>query len=103
MDSYYNVLRLKSKDFTSTQEDLREEKMATPSSILAWEILWTEESGRLQSMGLKRGTEHTRSFSATYLPRDMAQVIGFLSFFLRLVKWRNSLNSYMAEEQLEPN
>ena len=38
MDSYYNVLRLKSKDFTSTQEDPREEKMATPPpppSILA--------------------------------------------------------------------
>ena len=25
--------------------------MATHSSILAWEILWTEEPGRLQSMG----------------------------------------------------
>ena len=28
--------------------------MATHSSILAWEILWTEEPGRLQSMGLQR-------------------------------------------------
>ena len=28
--------------------------MATHSSILAWEISWTEEPGRLQSMGLKR-------------------------------------------------
>ena len=28
--------------------------MATHSSILAWEISWTEESGRLQSMGLQR-------------------------------------------------
>jgi len=28
--------------------------MATHSSILAWEIPWTEEPGRLQSMGLKR-------------------------------------------------
>ena len=26
--------------------------MATHSSILAWEIPWTEEPGRLQSMGL---------------------------------------------------
>ena len=25
--------------------------MATHSSILAWEIAWTEETGRLQSMG----------------------------------------------------
>jgi len=28
--------------------------MATPSSILAWRIPWTEESGRLQSMGSQR-------------------------------------------------
>ena len=30
-----------------------EEKMATHSRILAWEILWTEEPGGLQSMGLQ--------------------------------------------------
>ena len=35
-------------------EDALEEEMATPSSILAWEIPWTEESGRLQSMGLQK-------------------------------------------------
>ena len=28
--------------------------MATHSSILAWEIPWTEESGWLQSIGLQR-------------------------------------------------
>ena len=28
-----------------------EKEMATHSSILAWRILWTEEPGRLQSMG----------------------------------------------------
>ena len=32
-------------------EDPLEEGMATHSSILAWEILWTEEPGGLQSMG----------------------------------------------------
>ena len=30
-------------------EDPLEEEMATHSSILAWRILWTEDSGRLQS------------------------------------------------------
>ena len=35
-------------------EDLLEEGVATHSSILAWRILWTEELGRLQSMGLQR-------------------------------------------------
>ena len=34
-------------------EDPLEEEMATHSSILAWEIPWTEEPGRLQSMGHK--------------------------------------------------
>ena len=29
--------------------------MATHSSILAWRIPWTEELGRLQSMGSQRG------------------------------------------------
>ena len=33
------------------QEDPLEKEMTAHSSILAWEILWTEESDRLQSMG----------------------------------------------------
>ena len=36
------------------QEDPLEEKMATHSSILAWKIPWTEESGGLQSMESQR-------------------------------------------------
>ena len=34
------------------REDPLEEEMATDSSILAWEIPWTEEPGRLQSVEL---------------------------------------------------
>ena len=33
------------------QEDPLEKEMAIHCSILAWRIPWTEESGRLQSMG----------------------------------------------------
>ena len=36
------------------REDLLEKEMATHSSILAWKIVWTEEPGRLQSMGSQR-------------------------------------------------
>ena len=36
------------------QEDPLEKKMVTLSSILAWEIPWVEEPGRLQSMGSHR-------------------------------------------------
>ena len=36
------------------RQDPLEKEMATHSSILAWRIPWTEESGGLQSMGLQR-------------------------------------------------
>ena len=39
------------------QENPLEEIMATHSSILAWRIPWTDEPGRLQSMGSQR-VEH---------------------------------------------
>ena len=35
-------------------EDPLEKAMAPHSSTLAWKIPWTEELGRLQSMGLQR-------------------------------------------------
>ena len=36
------------------REDPLEKEMATHCSTLAWKILWTEEPGRLQSMGSQR-------------------------------------------------
>ena len=35
-------------------EDLLEKEMATHSSLLTWEIPWTEEPGGLQSMGSQK-------------------------------------------------
>ena len=45
------------------REDPLEEEMATHSSVLAWEMTWTDEPGGLQSMGSQRvryelATEH---------------------------------------------
>ena len=40
--------------FDSLQPQGLQEEMATHSSILAWEILWTEEPGRLPSMGSQK-------------------------------------------------
>ena len=34
-------------------KDPLEKGMATHSSTLAWKVLWTEEAGRLQPMGLQ--------------------------------------------------
>jgi len=39
------------------QEDPLKKKMATHTNILAWRIPWTEEPGRLQSMGSQRAGE----------------------------------------------
>ena len=39
---------------TLGREDPLEKEMATYSSILPWRIPWTEEPGRLQSMGSQR-------------------------------------------------
>ena len=36
------------------RENPLEKGMATHSSILAWRIPWTEEPGKLKSMGLKK-------------------------------------------------
>ena len=42
------------RDVALGGEDPLEKEMATHSSILAWAITWTEEPGRLQSMGSQR-------------------------------------------------
>ena len=40
------------------QEDPLEKEMATHSNILAWEILWTEKPGELQSMESQKSQIH---------------------------------------------
>ena len=42
------------QEMQETQEDPLEEDMATHYSILTWRIPWTEDPGRLQSIGLQR-------------------------------------------------
>ena len=48
-------------------EDLLEKGMETHSSILAWRIPWTEEPGRLLSMGLQR-VGHDWANNMYYIP-----------------------------------
>ena len=64
------------EDFTFTFHFRALEKdMATHSSILAWQILWMEEPGRLQSKGSLR-VGHDRDFTFTFhfraLEKEMA-------------------------------
>ena len=59
------VIRLPMQETQKTRslhlEDPLEKEIATHSSILAWEIPWTEEPGGLQSMG-SRGVRHDWAF-----------------------------------------
>ena len=44
-------------------EDLLEKGTATHSSILTWRIPWTEEPGRLQSMGVAKSQTRLSGFT----------------------------------------
>ena len=60
------------------RKDPLEGEMATYSSILAWKIIWTEESGRLHSKGSKRvghrwATEHVCMLS----PQNLATLLHY--------------------------
>ena len=63
------VKNLPAKHETQAQslgwKDHLEEEMATRTSILAWKILWTEELGRLQTMGSQRIGHHWASKQTT--------------------------------------
>ena len=61
-------------------EDPLEKGMATHSSILAWRIPWTEEPGRLQSMGSQRvGHDWVTSLSLSYpLQAIIANILAFI-------------------------
>ena len=52
-----------------SQEDLLEKEMATHSGILAWRIPWTEEPGRLQSMGSQRAEHNLPTNTNTFTLR----------------------------------
>ena len=57
-------------------EDPLEEGMAIHSSILAWRIHWTEEPGRLQSIGLQR-VRQLKRLSAHTVPQSVLGVLGY--------------------------
>ena len=57
---------------TLGQEDPLEKGMATHSSIFAWRIPWTEEPGRLQSMGSQKQSlvaKYTMQCTSCFCPR----------------------------------
>ena len=66
------------------QEDPLEEEMATYSSILAWEIPWTAEPSRLESMGPQR-VEHDFMTNPWNFPTDSS--VFFFKSLLNLLQY----------------
>ena len=68
-----------------SREDSLEKEMATHSSTLAWKILWIEEPGRLQSMGLDPTERfHFHFNSLSIMPSRFILVAGTrISFLLK--------------------
>ena len=62
-------------------EDLLEKEIATHSSILAWKMPWTEELGRLQSMGSQSRTRLS-DLTSLYFWINSISALVFLVFFL---------------------
>ena len=69
-------------------EDALKKGTATHSSILAWKMLWTEEPGRLQSVGSQRVGHDwaTFTFNITKLSRTTAYNSGKLVFSNRFLR-----------------
>ena len=67
--------------------------MATHSSILAWEIPWTEESGGLQSVGLQRVGHNVANNIYSHVKRKSLSSVrhleGSLDLEMKLMSLRN--------------
>ena len=84
-------------------EDPLEKEMATHSSTIAWKIPWTEEPGRLQSMGSQRvGHDWATSLSLSYnhCPNIQENTISTCVFLLSSILWkRRQLFYFQVKEQ----
>ena len=76
------------------REDPLEKGMSTYSSTLAWRIPWTEEPGRLQSMGLQRvghdwatSLHFTFSYAKMDVGRKDCEIKGLMSFSSTAGAW----------------
>ena len=72
-------------------EDPLEKGMATDSSILAWRILWTEEPGRLQSMGSRR-VEHDQQLT-------LSQQLVCIYIYTQMVKKITKTSTHLLKDK----
>ena len=80
-------------------QDPLEEEVATHPNILAWRIPWTEEPGRLQSIGSQRARHGWSSLACTHIAFNSEGVLfhclAFCDFYLvpfssRYTEWNES-------------
>ena len=85
------------------QGDTLEKKMATYPSILAWEIPWTEQTGGLQSLVLKRVRPNlvTKQQYLKHFSKEISGDVNYRDFLLlyvevcqHLEELCNSVNQY---------
>ena len=67
------------------REDPLEKEMAIHSSTIAWKIPWTEEPGRLQSMGSQRGGHDCATNHKLHFQTKIAQNKAWLTYVK--IKW----------------
>jgi len=93
------------------REDPLEKEMAVYSSTIAWKIPWTEEPGRLQSMGLQKSRTQLSDFTSKYWSVIiLVSEIGFRAFFPMFQHFCDLLNqktflnivSYIVTVHLAP-
>ena len=78
-------------------KDPLEEGMATHSSILAWRILWTEEPGGLQSIGLQRAGHNWSDSACTHMaPMGLMGLTWIVSDYTVLQKEMATHSSILA-------
>ena len=80
-----------------SQGDPLEKEVATYSGILAWRIPWTEEPGRLQSMGLQRVRHNWETNTHTHAVADVSRKSHTtdLFFFFFSFYFTSSLNEFV--------
>jgi len=90
------------------QEDPLEKEMATHSSILTWRIAWTEEPGRLQSMGSQKVRYHwvTKHFQKnknatrnSIMEQQNKRIEYFVVFVVIVMKKRRCVYLYGSEKE----
>ena len=79
------------------QEDSLEKETATHSSILAWRIPWTEEPGRLQSMGSQRVGQTERLSLHFHLSELRAELL--LRLYTPSQPWQGRKLCQMQDEE----